>query len=50
MPPERVAEIVFQAIRENRFYIFTHPESMPLIRLRADDILANRNPSDPMGM
>jgi NAD(P)-dependent dehydrogenase (short-subunit alcohol dehydrogenase family) len=46
--PARVAEIVFDAIRGRRFYIFTHPEYMGLIKMRAEDVLLERNPTDPL--
>jgi NAD(P)-dependent dehydrogenase (short-subunit alcohol dehydrogenase family) len=45
MPPEAVAEQVLAAVRENRFYILTHPETKPLVRERMEDILQERNPS-----
>ncbi len=44
MPPEQVAEVVFAAIREEKFYIITHPDSRDSIRERAEDIIAERNP------
>jgi NAD(P)-dependent dehydrogenase (short-subunit alcohol dehydrogenase family) len=44
---EQVAEMTFDAIRENRFYIVTHPKMMPSIELRMQDIAELRNPSDP---
>jgi NAD(P)-dependent dehydrogenase (short-subunit alcohol dehydrogenase family) len=47
MPPAQVADAVFQAIREERFYILTHPEGKVWIRTRMDDILQQRNPSPP---
>jgi NAD(P)-dependent dehydrogenase (short-subunit alcohol dehydrogenase family) len=43
-----VAELTFDAIRENRFYVITHPNIMASVRLRLDDIAELRNPSDPM--
>ena len=45
MPPAQVAEAVFQAIREERFYILTHPEGKDWIRTRMEDILEERNPT-----
>ena len=45
MPPEEVAEDVFDAIQENRFYIFTHPEFKKAMQLRMEDILEERNPT-----
>ncbi len=45
-----VAEATFQAIRDERFYIMTHPKFMPLVQARLDDLGAMRNPSDVFGM
>jgi NAD(P)-dependent dehydrogenase (short-subunit alcohol dehydrogenase family) len=42
-----VARLTFEAIREDRFYVLTHPAILPTIELRAADILMLRNPSDP---
>ena len=47
MPPAQVADAVFQAIREERFYILTHPEGKGWIRTRMEDILEERNPTPP---
>jgi NAD(P)-dependent dehydrogenase (short-subunit alcohol dehydrogenase family) len=47
MPPEQVADAVFAAIREDRFYILTHPERKESVRLRMEDILQERNPTVP---
>jgi hypothetical protein len=48
MAPGEVAEHVVNAIRENRFYIFTHPEVKESMRRRFDGALAERNPEpDP---
>lgn len=47
MPPARVAEMVFDAIRKEQFYIFTHPEWTELIRLRTSKLLAMENPESP---
>jgi NAD(P)-dependent dehydrogenase (short-subunit alcohol dehydrogenase family) len=48
LPPERFADIVFNGIKKNLFYIISHPESMTSIRQRVEDILQQRNPI-PMG-
>jgi NAD(P)-dependent dehydrogenase (short-subunit alcohol dehydrogenase family) len=45
MPPQQVANIVFQAIRDETFYILTHPEWKEAIRVRMEDILQDRNPT-----
>jgi hypothetical protein len=47
MPPAQVADIVFEAVREERFYIHTDPEAKQYIRTRMDDILHERNPTFP---
>jgi NAD(P)-dependent dehydrogenase (short-subunit alcohol dehydrogenase family) len=48
MPPDQVADCVFEAIRDERFYILTHPELKPMVRLRMEDILQERNPTDAL--
>ena len=40
-----VAEMVFQAIQTDQFWIVTHPEYDDAIRNRADEIVGRRNPS-----
>ncbi len=42
-----LAERVFDAIRANCFYIYSHPHALNSLRTRFDDILAGRNPTDP---
>ena len=44
-----VAEKVYQAVRDERFYILTHPKIKPSIQWRMEDILQERNPTNPMG-
>jgi NAD(P)-dependent dehydrogenase (short-subunit alcohol dehydrogenase family) len=46
MPPQQVADIVFQAIRDEKFYILTHPEWKGAVRVRVEDILEGRNPTN----
>jgi NAD(P)-dependent dehydrogenase (short-subunit alcohol dehydrogenase family) len=43
--PSQVAEMVFDAVREGRFYVLTHEDWKPLVRQRMNDILLGRNPS-----
>ncbi len=43
----QVAQMTFEAIRENRFYVLTHPGILPSVELRMQDVLMQRNPSDP---
>ena len=42
-----VARRTFDAVREGRFYVITHPKMLASVELRIQDILAQRNPSDP---
>jgi NAD(P)-dependent dehydrogenase (short-subunit alcohol dehydrogenase family) len=44
MSPSQVADAVFDAIREERFYILTHADFKPLVQKKMDDILLERNP------
>ena len=45
MSSEKVAEMVFKAINEERFYIITHKDSFDDIEKRMNCILKERNPS-----
>jgi NAD(P)-dependent dehydrogenase (short-subunit alcohol dehydrogenase family) len=45
---EDVADAVFDAVREERFYILTHARIDGAIRARMEDILSRRNPRDPL--
>ena len=45
MEPTQVADLVFDAIKENKFYIFTHPELMMAAQTRAEEILNERQPT-----
>lgn len=47
MPPQQVAEIVFDAIRNERFYIITDPAWMEVVKMRVDDLLRLENPRSP---
>ena len=44
---ETVAQSVFEAIAEQRFYIYSHPKQLGNVQSRMEDIIASRNPSDP---
>jgi NAD(P)-dependent dehydrogenase (short-subunit alcohol dehydrogenase family) len=44
LSPAQVADAVFDAIRDERFYILTHADWKPLVQKRMDDILQDRNP------
>ena len=43
---EMVAEMVLDGIRQERFYIFTHPRIKAAIQTRMEDVLNERNPID----
>ena len=45
LSPRAVGEQVFAAIRDERFYILTHPELNPVIEKRIQDILTGNNPA-----
>jgi NAD(P)-dependent dehydrogenase (short-subunit alcohol dehydrogenase family) len=43
-----VAAITFDAIRDDRFYVYSHPKESPVnIRIRMENIVNAANPSDP---
>jgi NAD(P)-dependent dehydrogenase (short-subunit alcohol dehydrogenase family) len=44
MPPAKVAAVVVEAIRADRFYVLSHPEWKQFVRARVDAILEDRNP------
>jgi NAD(P)-dependent dehydrogenase (short-subunit alcohol dehydrogenase family) len=46
LPPSQVAEMVFDAIRQEKFYILTHPTTKQGVQLRMEDILQERMPTD----
>lgn len=43
----QVAQMVLDAVREERFYVFSHPHALGVVQTRMEDILLGRNPSDP---
>jgi NAD(P)-dependent dehydrogenase (short-subunit alcohol dehydrogenase family) len=42
--PEEIADQVFEAVRDDKLYIITHPEMDGIIKERFDNILARKNP------
>jgi NAD(P)-dependent dehydrogenase (short-subunit alcohol dehydrogenase family) len=42
-----VAQFVFDAMREGRFYVYSHPRALATVQTRLEDILLARNPTDP---
>ncbi len=43
----QVAALVFDAVRAQRFYIYSHPKALKSVQTRLEDIMQARNPSDP---
>ena len=43
----QVAGLVFDALRERRFYIYSHPKALSAVQTRLEDIMLARNPTDP---
>jgi short-subunit dehydrogenase len=42
-----VAQRTFDAIREQQFYIYSHPAALGNVQRRMEDIVMGRNPGDP---
>jgi NAD(P)-dependent dehydrogenase (short-subunit alcohol dehydrogenase family) len=47
MPPREVADVVFDAIKKEQFYILPQPEWTDAIQLRTDKLLRMENPQSP---
>ncbi|TKC87287.1 SDR family oxidoreductase [Trinickia terrae] len=45
---EQIAQMTFDAIRDERFYIYSHPHRLAGVESRMTDLLAARNPADPL--
>jgi len=43
---EQVSKKVFEAVRDDRFYVLTHPKIKAAIQARMEDILLERRPTD----
>jgi hypothetical protein len=43
----QVAGFVFDALRERRFYIYSHPKALGAVQTRLEDVMQARNPTDP---
>ena len=43
----QVAQFVFDAMDENRFYVFSHPKALAGLQTRLEDVMMLRNPTDP---
>ena len=42
-----VAAMVFDAMRKDQFYIYSHPKAIGSVQVRLEDIMQARNPTDP---
>ena len=42
-----VAQLVFDAVTANQFYIYSHPKAIKLVQTRMEDVLQARNPTSP---
>ncbi len=42
-----VAQLVFDAVCNNQFYIYSHPKAIKSVQTRMEDVLQARNPTDP---
>jgi len=45
-----VAQVVFEAVRDERFYIVTHPKILGAVQARMEDILRGASPRDPLAL
>jgi NAD(P)-dependent dehydrogenase (short-subunit alcohol dehydrogenase family) len=43
----QVAQWVFDATDEGRFYIYSHPKALASVQVRLEDVMQARNPTDP---
>jgi NAD(P)-dependent dehydrogenase (short-subunit alcohol dehydrogenase family) len=43
----QVAQFVFDAMDEQRFYIYSHPKALATVQTRLEDVMLARNPTDP---
>jgi len=47
---DQVAQAVVAAVKEERFYILTHPKIKGAIQARMEDILNGRAPRNPLAL
>jgi NAD(P)-dependent dehydrogenase (short-subunit alcohol dehydrogenase family) len=50
VPPLQVADVVFEAIRKEQFYVLPSPEWIEQIKLRTDALLRLENPRSPLAL
>jgi short-subunit dehydrogenase len=43
----QVAQKVFDAVAERRFYVYSHPKALASVQTRLEDVMLARNPTDP---
>ena len=43
-----VAQYVIDAVRDDRFYVYSHPKALGSVQTRMEDVLQARNPTDPL--
>jgi len=43
-----VAQFVVDAVRDDRFYIYSHPKALGSVQTRMEDVMQQRNPTDPL--
>jgi len=44
---QTVAELVFDAVRDNQFYIYSHPQALSAVETRLKAIVNQTQPPDP---
>jgi NAD(P)-dependent dehydrogenase (short-subunit alcohol dehydrogenase family) len=42
-----VAQMVFDAVHTGQFYVYSHPKAIGSVQVRMEDIMQQRNPTDP---
>jgi short-subunit dehydrogenase len=42
-----VAQLVFDAVARDQFYIYSHPKAIGAVQTRLEDVVQARNPTDP---
>jgi len=47
MTAAEVAQFVFDAMDQQRFYVFSHPKALASVQVRLEDVVLGRNPTDP---
>jgi NAD(P)-dependent dehydrogenase (short-subunit alcohol dehydrogenase family) len=48
--PLQIADVIFEAIRKEQFYVLPDPEWIELIKIRMDNLLRLENPQSPLAM